>query len=66
MVSTFINTDKNDKATDKKEDINSDGAAETGKRCREVYKNDKQGSNAPEVLNGFEAVFQLILFIVII
>ncbi len=51
------------KAADKKENINSDRAAETGKRCGEVNKNYKQGSNAPEVLDGFEAVFHQLIFI---
>ena len=58
MIAAFVNAYKNYEAADKKENINPDRAAETGKRCRKVNENNKQSSNAPEVLNGFEAVFQ--------
>lgn len=63
MITAFINTDKNDKAADKKENVNANGSAEAGKRCGEVYKNYKQGGNAPEVLDGFKAVQVLRIFI---
>ncbi len=62
IISTFINADENDKPADKKENIHPNRATETGKRCREMNKYYKQGSNAPKVLDGFEAAFQLIGF----
>ena len=56
MIAAFINTDKNDKAADEEKNINTDRSAETGKWCGEMDKDNKQGSNAPQVLNGFKAI----------